>query len=250
MLRYTRMGPQDGPVVVFLHAVGISSWMWHSVVAHMPEVQTLLIDLPGHGDSNALPWQDLSTTAKAVADVIEQEASGKPVHLIGLSLGAYVGMTLLSQQPQRFETAFLSGMHAGGMPNRWAMRTLSTLMAPFATRPFFARKTAGMLGGDTADVDAFVAEAGRTRPQAFRRASIDAVEYALPDNLERIEARVMVASGSKEHPLILHSLDEITSRIPHSGKFQAQGLGHGWSGQDPALFAQVALAHMAGDDVP
>lgn len=249
MLRYTRIGPEDGPVVVFLHAVGISSWMWHSVVAHMPKVQALLIDLPGHGDSNTFAWQDLHTTAKAVADVIDQEASGKPVHLIGLSLGAYVGMTLLSQHPQRFETALLSGMHAGGMPNRRVMRALSTLMAPFATRPFFARKTAKMLGGDTADADAFVSEAGHTRAQAFRRASIDAVEYSLPGNLEDIKTRVVVAAGSKEHPLILHSLDEITRRIHHSKTFQAQGLGHGWSGQDPALFAQVALANMAGDEV-
>lgn len=244
MLGFSEPGPDNGPLVVFLHAVGINSWMWKPIIAHLPNMRALLIDLPGHGDSNHIPWISLENTAEQVAETIDQQNNGADIHLLGLSLGSYVGMTLLSQRPKTYETAMLSGMHAGGMPNKRLMKLVSLLTAPIAGRPFFARKTARMLGGKDADIENFVAQAGRTKAAAFRRATNEVVDYQLPKNAAQIHARVLVAAGSKEHPLIRSSLSEVTRRIPRARSIQVPGVGHGWSSEKSQLFAQTLRDHI------
>ena len=97
MLHIVSAGPQgagseDVPFVVLLHGAGVSSWMWASITDRLPDFATGAVDLPGHGDSRAIAWQSLEKAAAEVARVIDQEGSGQPVHLVGLSLGAVVGL--------------------------------------------------------------------------------------------------------------------------------------------------------------
>lgn len=244
MLGSSIVGKDTGPLVVFLHAVGISSWMWGPVIAHLPDMRALLIDLPGHGDSNHIPWTSLEDTAKQVAETIASHHNGEDIHIVGLSLGSYVGMTLLAQQPEAYKTAMLSGMHTGGMPKKWQMKLISLLTAPLAGRPFFARKTARMLGGENADIEGFAKEAGRTNATAFRRATNNVVDYEMPENVAQIRARLLITAGSKEHALIRRSLHDITMRIQQAQSLQVQNVGHGWSVEKPQLFAQTLRAHI------
>lgn len=246
MLGSSTVGKDTGPITVFLHAVGISAWMWKPVIAALPGSRALLIDLPGHGDSNHIPWASLEDTAQQVAATIDQHHKGEDLHIVGLSLGSYVGMTLLAQRPEAYKTAMLSGMHAGGMPKKWQMKLITLFTAPLAARPFFARKTAHMLGGDDADIEGFVAEAGRTNSTAFRRATNNVVDYELPENVDQIRARLLVTAGSKEHALIRNALDDITKRIPQAQALEVPDVGHGWSSEKPQLFAQTLREHIDG----
>lgn len=249
MLGSSTVGENTGPLTVFLHAVGISSWMWNPVIAELPDSRALLIDLPGHGDSNHIPWTSLEDTAKQVAETIDRHHKGEDIHIVGLSLGSYVGMTLLAQRPEAYKTAMLSGMHAGGMPKKWQMKLITLLTAPLAGRPFFARKTARMLGGENADIEGFVAEAGRTNSGAFRRATNNVVDYELQKNVDQIRARVLVTAGSKEHSLIRDALGDITKRIPRAEALQIPDVGHGWSSEKPQLFAQTLREHIESSKI-
>lgn len=246
MLHFSTRGRDSGPIIVFLHAVGISSWMWQSVVEHLPEFESILIDLPGHGQSRDIPWIDIEDSANKIDEIISKIRDDRDVHLVGLSLGAYVGLKLLTLRPDMFSTAMLSGLHAGGMQNKWLMKAMSYIVAPLATRPAFARKNARMLGGDDLDLDAFVVEAVKTRAAAFRRASIDVVNFEAPLSLDSIKSRTLLVAGGNEHPLILQSLGRLHQRIPGSVSVTVPGVGHGWSGEKPLLFAQILKDHIHG----
>mgnify|MGYP001790932109 FL=1 len=235
MLAYSLSGPKSGPRVVFLHGVGISAWMWEAVVAHLPDYQAVLIDMPGHGESRDVLWTSLEQTAEAVNETVSALPKA-PTHLVGLSLGAYVGLLAMAQQPVAFQSAFLSGMHASGMKLRWLYKAMTWVMAPLVPIPFVARRTARGFG---AEVAPFVAEAGKTKARAFRRAFNQVVDFALPRGLGDIQTRTVFAAGAKEHPLILKSWDELAAALPNARAMTVPGLGHGWPIEDPARFAAM-----------
>ncbi|MGB3544184.1 alpha/beta fold hydrolase [Rubrivirga sp.] len=237
MLHYSSTGSPDGETVVFLHAVGIDSSMWTPFLPLLLGVRAVLIDLPGHGGSRDVPWVSLEEAARQVADVV-RHVGAEGAHVVAISLGSYVGLTLLSQHPTLFRTAFLSGIHAGGMKRRWMMRLTSLILAPIATRPFFARKTAAMFGASSDEVDRFVVGAGKTRPAAFRSATNDVVDFRLPPDLDLIETRVVFVAGSKEHELILDSLPLLAQRLPNARYEHVEGGNHGWPGSAPDEFAR------------
>lgn len=211
--------------------------MWHRLLPLLPNIRAVLIDLPGHGGSKDVPWVSLEHTAEQVAQVVD---SVVPIdaHLVGISLGSYVGLNLLVKRPNLFRTAFLSGIHSGGMKNQWMMRTMSLFMAPLAVRPFFARKTAAMLGIQPNEVDAYVAAAIKTRPSAFRKGTNDVVAFELPGGLERIRTRTLFVAGSKEHELILASLPILASKLPNSSTMRIPDGGHGWLAAMPDFFVK------------
>ncbi|GIH22538.1 alpha/beta hydrolase [Acrocarpospora phusangensis] len=91
-------GGGQGPAVVFLHGSAASGAVWKPVTRALarrrPDAGWLLADLPGHGRSR---WQlDYSPDgyADAVAAAIREHADGRPVHLVGHSLGAMVALAL------------------------------------------------------------------------------------------------------------------------------------------------------------
>lgn len=227
MLSFERMGREDGNAVVFLHGVGISSWMWRDVAARLPETDAILVDLPGHGRSRDVPWKSLPNTAAQVVALMDHLGL-KQAQLVALSLGGYVALEALAAFPDRFHNAVISGVHAGQMPNQFMMVIMSGLMAPLAGLKPFSARTAQMLGGPNVDIAAFQKEAALTRPSAFRRASIDATRFELPKGLEAFRNGLTMTCGSQEHPLIQNALPLISSVVPHTRTFIAEAGGHGW----------------------
>ena len=244
MLNHTVIGPSNGVPIVFLHAVGIDSWMWTNVLRHLPDVKATCIDLPGHGASRDIPWTSLQDSAERVCEVINQTCPSG-AHLAALSLGSYVGFHVLATQPRTFETALLSGIHAGGMSNKWLMRLMSFGLAPFAVRPAFAKKTAKTFGVEESDIDDFVHSAAKTRPSAFRKSTNDVVAFEIQPQAQDIEARTLFVAGSKEHALILESLTTFVNAVPNGSKRVIDGGGHGWPSSMPDVFAQALLTHIA-----
>lgn len=243
-LAHSQLGPDGAPVVLFLHGGGISSWMWHDVVAHLPAFRSVLIDLPGHGDSRDLRWRSLPETADQVAEI----AAGLPAprHLCGLSLGGYTGLLAVLRHPELFASAMFSGMHPGPMPRKWMMKAVNALTAPLVTRRFVARKTAKMLRVPPEQTEAFAAEAIRSRPASVRRAVDDVIDFVLPESPQKVPTRLHFAAGGREHAMVRNGLPVFTGRFPGSTSALVPGLGHGWSGEDPAAFAAMLRTHIAG----
>jgi 3-oxoadipate enol-lactonase len=103
----TPLGPQTafvggvGPVLVFLHGVTHQAGTWARVVPSLAGRYTLVIpDLAGHGESaprtGPLPGLDVYQGLEAV---ISTQAQGRPVTLVGNSLGAWMAMVLAHRHP-------------------------------------------------------------------------------------------------------------------------------------------------------
>ncbi len=218
--------------------------MWGKVLEHLDGVQAILIDLPGHGHSGAYGWKSLEHSAAAVSDVVKERCP-QGSHLAALSLGSYVGLCAMAQNPTLFSSAVLSGIHAGKMPRRWLMYVMSAILAPFATRPFMARKTASMFGVEPTETEGFVKSATRTRASAFRRATNDVVAFEMPASAEQIRTPVLFAAGGNEHSLILESLDRLERFLPLGSSVTVPDGGHGWPAKKPETFASLLRDNIA-----
>lgn len=244
MLNFEVHGPADGTPVVFLHAAGVDSWMWTKVLEHLDGVQAVLIDLPGHGHSAASEWVSLEHSAAAVCDIVKKQCP-HGAHLAALSLGSYVGLCGMAQNPNLFKSAILSGIHAGNMPRRWMMYAMSVLMAPFATRAFMARKTASMFGVGPAEIEDFVKSATRTKASAYRRSTNDVVAFEMPPSVAQIQTPVRFVAGANEHALILESLTLFEKALPFGSSATIPDGGHGWPAKNPETFAALIQENIA-----
>jgi pimeloyl-ACP methyl ester carboxylesterase len=119
VLHLHRSSGPNLPAVVFLHAIGTSGWMWQEQIEQLTDFDCLVPDLPGHGHSHDVRWRAFEQTADLVAEIIRKNVPSGRAHVVGLSLGAYVGLTLLVRHPSVVERAMLSGINVLPLPNRW-----------------------------------------------------------------------------------------------------------------------------------
>ena len=85
------------PLLVLLHGVGLDHTVWEPLSAILGDrFEVLAPDLPGHGDSPAVPeGVGLADLAGAVAGRLPG-----PAHLVGFSLGALVAQHLAIHRPE------------------------------------------------------------------------------------------------------------------------------------------------------
>jgi pimeloyl-ACP methyl ester carboxylesterase len=99
------IGPQtafvggSGPVLVLLHGAGDHAGTWFRVVPSLIKRYTLVIpDLAGHGESAPLtgPIQT-SEIVSGLEAVVANQVKGRPMTIVGNSLGAWMAIVLASR---------------------------------------------------------------------------------------------------------------------------------------------------------
>ncbi len=100
-----RGGASAAPKVLALHGWLDNAASFVPLAAHLPSMDLLMLDLPGHGRSAHLaPGADytLAVTLNAVLDVVDSLGWGR-FALLGHSMGAGIASLLAASLPQRIE---------------------------------------------------------------------------------------------------------------------------------------------------
>lgn len=236
MLHVHASGDPKSPVIAFLHAVATSSWMWQNLVTRLPSFYCLCIDLPGHGLSNAIPWRSFHDTADQVAEIIRTQSPSQRANVVGLSLGAYVGLTLMSRHVECIDRSVLSGLNVLPLPHLWLMDALSCVMAPLLKTGFGARMNAKALHIPEDQIEGYSHSLRQVSARAFIAASRDASRFSLPANLASVATPTLVLAGQREHVLIQNSMALLSATLPDATTRWAPDAGHGWPGELPDLF--------------
>ena len=109
-------GPVGAPAIVFLHGGTMSGWSWEPVVQPMQGYRCLVPDLTGFGKSSQQGPFEMDRAADAVAEVIRSQVGSGRAHVVGLSLGAQVGVQLMATEPKLVDRAVLCGTVINTMP--------------------------------------------------------------------------------------------------------------------------------------
>jgi pimeloyl-ACP methyl ester carboxylesterase len=90
-------GGADVPRLVWVHGLGEASVNFDPVVAAIPEVHHVLVDLPGYGRA---PWPDRPPSLEAVAEtLVRWLASGPSSIVLGHSMGGVLATLVAERSP-------------------------------------------------------------------------------------------------------------------------------------------------------
>lgn len=249
MLHCDECGPANAARVLFLHPGGYTSKIWQQTAEDLPEMRCLMVDLPGHSESQHVPLTTLEQASDAVADLLTHRYEGDPVHVVGVSFGAYVGLMLGLRYPELVESVMLSGIQLGQIPKSGLLNAFAAVMSPLMRLTWFRRKSAMAFGISDPAIYSHPNGSPVVSPKTFRTIMRLASNFDIADDLPDVAVRVLVTAGSKEHPLILRSLPKFQALIPECRAATATGGGHGWCLQHSKLFAATLRKWIADGEI-
>lgn len=87
----------------------MSGWSWEPVVQRMQGYHCLVPDLTGFGKSFEQWLFEMDRAADAVAELIRSRVGSRRAHVVGLSLGAQIGVQLVATEPKLVDRGCCAG---------------------------------------------------------------------------------------------------------------------------------------------
>lgn len=232
------------PAVVFVHGGGPDGRMWRWHLDRLGEsFHCLAPDLPGFGRSNRLRSISLVQTADLIAELIASDVPARRAHVVGLSYGGSVVLSLLARHPDRVERAVVDG---SGVLSWWGDRLVvagAVAVSPIInTRPVAA--ALGLVGlRELGDV------LRSASPAAFRRAFLEG--YTPPLSSRQLEAPcpTLFVAGEKE-ATVRASNAAFAALMPHATACFMPGFGHAWFAWRRELHVRMVEAWLSGEPLP
>ncbi len=258
-LAFTRTG--TGRPLVLLHGIGSSRGIWDPVLPALAEhFDVIAVDLPGFGDSTALPTPIEpvpAALAGTVAGLLDQLGVVEP-HVAGNSLGGWVALELAALRPTA-SVALLSpaGFWRAAAPRYCraslrASRWLTTHATGLLLRLVSNRPGRLLVLGQThARPARMTAEHARSIIQAMASGpGFDATLRATATRRYRsgppIDAPVTVAFGSRDRLLLRRQSRHLDQLPPATRRASLPGCGHVPMTDNPAAVTALITASARG----
>ncbi|MGW0867836.1 alpha/beta fold hydrolase [Streptomyces sp. NPDC002611] len=253
-LAYTRRG--SGDPLLLLHGIGHHRQVWDPVIpALAAERDVIAVDLPGCGESPALPdgmAHDLPTMNTVLVALCEALEIERP-HVAGNSLGGLLALDLARAQLVRSVTALSPAGFWNEAERRYAFAVLMTMRQIAQRMPLpVVERLARPALGRTLLTSTIYARPGRRAPEAVVAETLAlARAQGFSETLRSgrtvrfgddiVGTPVTVAWGSKDRLLVPRQGVRAKGVIPGARLVRLPGCGHVPMNDDPALVARVVL---------
>ncbi|MFG2143602.1 alpha/beta fold hydrolase [Streptomyces sp. NPDC048696] len=245
-----------GEPLLLLHGIGHHRQAWDPVFDLLAaERDVIAVDLPGFGESPALPdgvAYDLATVVPTLGALCAELGVERP-HVAGNSLGGLLALELGRGKLVRSVTALSPAGFWTQSERRYAFATLTTMRrtAKLLPLPVIERMSRTTVGR-TALTSTIYAHPGRRSPQAvvaetlalreatgFAETLAAGVAVRFADDVPGIP--VTVAWGTKDRLLLRRQGVRAKQTIPGARLVRLPGCGHVPMNDDPARVARVIL---------
>ena len=257
-------GPQNAPVIIFLHGGGAGAWSWQPVIEHLGEFRCLAPDMPEHGRSAAVRPFSIQDAAARMAALIRSQVLGVKVHVVGLSEGAQVAVAMLANSPELIASAVISSSLLRPLPGAWMMTpgvirwSFRFSVPPFRNNDWWIRLNMKHAAGVP---EAFFAQFKRDfqvmSEDGFTHLMVENQRFRLPQGLEKAALPVLVLAGKKEYAAMRQSavdlgeaLPQATVRLIDLGESSSLAQEHNWCLYAPDKFAETVRAWVNQEAIP
>ncbi|MGW3424246.1 alpha/beta fold hydrolase [Streptomyces phaeochromogenes] len=253
-LAYARVG--SGEPLLLLHGIGHHRQAWDPVVDILAaERDVIAVDLPGFGESPALPdglAHDLTTMNAALSGLCEALELDRP-HVAGNSLGGLLALELGREKLVRSVTALSPAGFWSPVERRYAFGLLQAMRAAARSMPLpMVERLSRSAAGRTVLTSSIYARPGRRSPEAVVAETL-ALAHAqgfaetlraggsvqFSDDVPGLP--VTVAWGTRDRILVRRQGIRAKQIIPRARLVRLPGCGHVPMNDDPALVARVVL---------
>lgn len=239
-LNYQVYGDKNAPLMVFLHGGGVSSWMWDKQVQYFSNYHCITIDLPEQGASTDTEEFSIQFSAEKVNEIIEKEANGKEVIVIGFSLGAQVAIKMLSLNSNLIDYAIINS--ALVRPNsiiRKMIRPMIKLSFPLVKNKFFSKLQAKTLYIGQEYFDTYFKESSQMKSDTLIRILKENMSFEIPEAFMKSKSKILVTVGEKEKSVMKKSAIDIVANNSNCTGIIIPKVGHGISLVNPDFFNQL-----------
>lgn len=237
----------DGAAVVFLHGIGGAAEAWQPQVdAFGRKYRAIAWDLPGYGDTPALPDMTFSAISDALAGLLDG-TSIETCHLVGHSMGGMIAQEFAASHADRLTSLVLSGTSpAFGNPDGdFQKKFVADRLGPLKAGHDMAWMAADVVPtmiGPAADPDGTnLAIACMSRvPEATYRAMVAAlVAFDRRDTLGDIEVPTLVLAGDHDRQAPAAMKERMAARIPDARFHCLENCGHLANLEQPEAFNTI-----------
>jgi pimeloyl-ACP methyl ester carboxylesterase len=211
------------PTLIFIHGAATSKGLWqYQVKALADVVNTLALDLPGHGNSKGNGFERISDYARSVMDFMAAIPTTKTI-ICGLSMGGAIVQDLLIHHPKKFCAGIL--MHTGAklkvMPMIFDIiqkdyRQYYELMINFA----MAKET------NKSRMTDLLKDIVAVSPEVALKDFYACDTFDVIDQLQAIAAPVLVIVGDEDNVTPPKYGEFLTSKITSAKLISIKGTGH------------------------
>jgi pimeloyl-ACP methyl ester carboxylesterase len=244
----------EGDPLLLVEGLGQSMWAWREQVpAFASRFRTIAFDTRGTGRS-PVPREayGIPELAEDAAEILD----GRAAHLVALSMGGYVALTLALGRPELVRSLVLVGTGAGGAdrvprPDHVREAFAAAQGLPLSeygrlTMPYtFAR------GWPEANSDRFEEILGARLEHPTPYETINAhmrACYRYYDEgveVERVEAPALVIHGDEDLIVPVENGRMLAARLPNARYVELPGRGHNIPLEDPGTFNRLVLEFLA-----
>lgn len=253
-MSYARVG--TGEPLLLLHGIGHHRQAWDPVVHILAaEREVIAVDLPGFGESPALPdglTHDLGTVVPTLGGLCEALGIERP-HVAGNSLGGLLALELGREKLVRSVTAISPAGFWSPVERRYAFGVLLAMRQGARRLPLpVIERLSRSAAGRAALTSTIYARPGRRSPEAVVAETLAlaraegfadtlgaSTTVQFTDDIPGLP--VTVAWGTRDRLLVRRQGIRAKHIIPRARLVRLPGCGHVPMNDDPALVARVIL---------
>ena len=245
-------GPVGAPAIVFLHGAYTSGWSWEPVVERMQQYRCLVPDLPHYGKSFEEGPFEMGRAAAAVAELIRSRVDTGRAHVVGLSLGAQVGVQLLATEPKLVDRAVLCGTIINRVPFVPLTRRLLALPARNAMYRWMVGRYRNAWHSmvPSAHIDDYREDVRLITSGQLAHVIMASAGFTLPEELHKSDSPTLFLAGAKEMPVVRRWAAALAQQMPNGVDRVATGMPHEWHTRYPDLFARTVDSWFTDSALP
>ena len=242
----------SGPIVMLVHGAGMDRTAWSLQTRWLAHhgCPAIAVDLPGHGASREPERTSVQLYAEWAAEVVR--ALGRPVHMVGHSMGSFIALEC--SQLVELASITLIGT-ASAMPVHPALLDAAQandplaaqLMSGWAFAP--ATRTGPHYSPGSSMVGTTLAMIGQSKPGVlFNDLSMCAAYTDAIDTARKVSNPVTFLLGANDRMTPLRAAQPLIDAIEHAQVTVVPGVGHMIQVEAPAV-TRSSIAATVGSDV-
>ena len=230
-MQYKEYGDANNPFMMFIHGGGVGGWMWDQQIHHFSHYHCVIPELMTHN-----PFS-IEQSAKELLLLIEKKANGKPVIVIGFSLGAQIAIQMLSLRPSLIDFTIINSALVIPSP------TVERMLQPFIRLSFpliknktFAKLQAKALYIQEDYFERYYQESATMKVDTLIQILRENMSFSIPADFNKAQGKILITVGEKEKSNMRKSAKALVRSHPNSKGVLLKNIGHGVSLAQPAFF--------------
>lgn len=239
VLKYQEYGDENGPLLIFLHGGGVSSWMWSKQIQYFNNYHCVTIDLPEQGNNKANHIFSIGNSARSVIEITKKLSHDKTITVVGFSLGAQVLVEMLSLEPTLVDYSIINSALVVPMRGEKYIKPIIKSFFPLIKNRNFSKLQAKTLYIGDEYFEQYYNESKDMRAETLIRILKENMTFTLPKNFSKAKGHILVSVGEKEKQIMKKSAWLLTQNNSNCTGVTIPNVGHGIPLSDPDLFNQM-----------